>query len=145
MHECSECAQQRPVGSEWSNDEVPFQFSPVHIPSDTEKAYLVALADWGKKEQGTVHEMEARLQKERRIADVSTKKIGLSRYNKIYVDVIVEVSNFTNSDAYHTRAVTKRDAHANRLLLQRECGRRLAKKFMSLITLSTTSYSMGGG
>jgi hypothetical protein len=120
-------------------------FSPVHIPSGAEKAYLVVLADWWKKEQGTVHEMEARAQKERRIADVSTEKIGLSRYKKIYVDVIVEVSNFTNSDACRAHAVTKRDAHANRLSLQRECGRRLAKKFMSLISLSTTSYSVGRG
>jgi hypothetical protein len=95
VHECIECAR-HPRGDEWSNDEAPFRFSPVHVPSEIEKAYLVTLADWWKKEQGTVHVMDTRPSKERRIGDVSTEMIQLSRYKAIFANVIVEVSDFTN-------------------------------------------------
>jgi len=97
VHECSEC--RHPQADKLSDNEAPCRFSPVHVPTDIEKAYLVTLADWWKKEQGTVHVMDTRPPKERRVSDVDTGSIQRSRYNRVFVDVIVEVSNFTNSEA----------------------------------------------
>lgn len=92
VHECREC-ERHPQADKLPDNEAPFRFSPVHVPSDIEKAYLVTLADWWKKEQGTVHVMDTRPPKERRVADVDTESIQRSRYNRVFVNVIVEVSN----------------------------------------------------